>query len=158
MAAPLPIPQDVRKFVKNVFSLCNIEATKNLSNNPNAPEQYLDLSVINVLASHSSPVRLASGWLVRIETHYLGSLRHYRNWEIADIGLLLSVRQPNQPRIAKVGLLQSKRLYPKKLTNCFPSILRWALAVYSTRRMINLFMPAWGRQVSILPTTVVTVL
>jgi hypothetical protein len=113
MAPPLRIPEDVRKFVKDVFSLCNVEATKNLSNNPNAPEQYLDLSVINVLASHSSPVRLASGWLVRIETHYLGSLRHYRNWEIADIGLLLSVRQPNQPRIAKVGLLQSKRLYPK---------------------------------------------
>lgn len=109
----LRIPNDVKDFLRDVFSQCNFAATKKLSTNPNVPEQYLDVSLIEILTAHASPMRLNSGWTVRIETHYLGGLRHVQNWEIADIGILLSVRSVYQPRVMKVALLQSKRLYPE---------------------------------------------
>lgn len=79
---------------------------------PNAPEESLDLTWIEHMSRFSSPVTLGSGWLVKIETHYLGGMRHFRRWEIADIGLLVHLRLGEEGRVSKVALLQSKRLYP----------------------------------------------
>jgi hypothetical protein len=80
--------------------------------NPNAPEESLDLTWIEHMSRFSSPVTLDSGWLVKIETHYLGRMRHFRRWEIADIGRLVHLRLGEKGRTSKVALLQSKRLYP----------------------------------------------
>jgi len=43
-------------------------------------------------------------------------MRHFRQWGIADIGLLLFVRDPVQVITRKVALLQSKRLYQSNMT------------------------------------------
>lgn len=50
--------------------------------------------------------------MARVETHFLGGLRHWGNWEIADIGVLYFVRDSAGVQLRKVALLQSKRLYP----------------------------------------------
>ncbi len=51
--------------------------------------------------------------MVKIETHYLGGMRHFYRWEIADIGVLVFLRPGNGASKRKVALLQSKRLYPE---------------------------------------------
>src|SRR5688572_12983193 len=84
-----PIPADVTEWIRTVFRECNERITEKLSNNPNLPEESLDLTWIEHLSQYASPVTLGSLWTVKIETHYLGGLRHFRNWEIADIGVLM---------------------------------------------------------------------
>ena len=39
-----------------------------------------------------SPAVVAPDWSVRIDTHFLGGRRHFRSWEIADIGVLVYLR------------------------------------------------------------------
>lgn len=110
--ADLAIPEDVRTWLRLTFEECNQRIAEKLSNNPNLPEESLDLTWIEHLSRHSSPLILPSAWAVKIETHYLGGLRHYYDWEIADIGVLLFVRRGGRVEKSKVALLQSKRLYP----------------------------------------------
>jgi hypothetical protein len=65
------------------------------------------------LSGYAAPRRFASDWTIRLDTHYLGGLRHYYGrWEIADIGVLIFFQQAGQLVRRKVALLQSKRLYP----------------------------------------------
>ena len=106
------IPTEVEHWLRAVFAECNARITAKLSLNPNAPEQTFDLTWIEALSHHSAPRSFGSGWTVRIESHYLGGMRHYGLWEIADIGLLVFVRRRSGSQGNKVGLLQSKRLYP----------------------------------------------
>lgn len=108
----LNIPPDVSRWLNGVFYDCNSRVTEKLSNNPNLPEESLDLTWIEHLSRFSAPVTLESAWTAKIETHYLGGLRHFRRWEIADIGLLLFIRKGGRIVRSKVALLQSKRLYP----------------------------------------------
>ena len=108
---PTP-PADVKRWVRKAFRTCNQRLTAKLSANPNVSEPSLDQSWIDELSRYSSPVRLPSGWVARIETHFLGGLRHWGRWEIADIGILYFVRTPLGLEQRKVALLQSKRLYP----------------------------------------------
>ena len=68
------------------------------------------------LNGYATPRRLGNGWTVKIETHFLGGMRHFRRWEIADIGILLFIRDPLRVATRKVALLQSKRLYPTTMT------------------------------------------
>ena len=82
---------------------------------PNVCETSLDLTVSEQLSNHSAPVRLQSGWMVRLETHYLGGGRHFGSWEIADIGFLVKFRRAGRLVRSKVALLQSKRLYPREV-------------------------------------------
>ena len=110
------IAQDVTEWIRKVFRECNERITEKLSNNPNLPEGSLDLTWIEHLSQYASPVTLSSLWTIKIETHYLGGLRHFRNWEIADIGVLMFFRQAGALRRSKVALLQSKRLYPSNNT------------------------------------------
>jgi hypothetical protein len=110
------IPADVTEWIRTVFRECNERITEKLSNNPNLPEESLDLTWIEHLSQFASPVTLSSSWTVKIETHYLGGLRHFRNWEIADIGILMFFRRSGALERSKVALLQSKRLYPSNNT------------------------------------------
>ena len=60
------------------------------------------MTFIEHFTQYGAPRRFNSGWTVRIDTHFLGGMRHWeRRWEIADIGLLVHYRQNNQ-------LVQSK--------------------------------------------------
>src|SRR5882724_1446513 len=108
----LNIPSDIVEWVRDVFSGCNYRITEKLSNNPNLPEESLDLTWIEHFSRFASPVTLASNWTVKIESHYLGGLRHFQRWEVADVGVLLFVRSGGRIIRSKVALLQSKRLYP----------------------------------------------
>jgi len=108
------IPSDATEWLREVFGECNRRITEKLSANPNLPEESFDLSWIEHLTHFASPQLLPSGWIVRIEAHYLGGLRHFRNFEVADIGLLYFVRRGGAIVRSKVALLQSKRLYPSK--------------------------------------------
>jgi len=107
-----PIPKDVKEWIRAVFRECNERITEKLSNNPNLPEESLDLTWIEHLSQYASAVTLNSFWTIKIETHYFGGMRHFYSWEIADIGVLLFVRRGGKLERSKVALLQSKRLYP----------------------------------------------
>jgi hypothetical protein len=106
------LPADVVEWIRDVFRRGNERIALKLSNNPNLPEESLDLSWIEHLSQHSAPVTLASDWTVQVETHFLGGMRHWHRWEIADIGLLLFA-QLKEHTLNKAALLQSKRLYPE---------------------------------------------
>ena len=106
------IPDDVFDYISKVFRACNCRVSKKISAVPNSPEGSLDLTLIEQLSQFSSPKILPSNWVVRIDTHYLGGLHQYHRCEIADIGILLFLRQAGQLVRNKVILLQSKRLYP----------------------------------------------
>jgi hypothetical protein len=75
-------------------------------------ETSLDLSFIEEISQLSAPVRLPSSWTIRLDTHYLGGMRHWGSWEIADIGFLVLMRRGAKVLRSKIALLQSKRLYP----------------------------------------------
>lgn len=111
----ISIPNDIRIYLNQVFKDCNDRVTNKLTTNPNTWETSLDMTLIETLTNYSSTVKLASKWLVRIDTHYLGGLRQWNNWEIADIGILLFFRKGGKTFKSKVALLQSKRLYPNEL-------------------------------------------
>ncbi len=83
--------------------------------NPHSWETSLDMTFIENLTNYATPVKLPSRWTIRIDTHYLGGLRHWNNWEIADIGVLIFFRKNGKTIKSKVALLQSKRLYPNEL-------------------------------------------
>jgi hypothetical protein len=110
--ADLELPKGVLKWLTGVFTDCDRRITQKLHNNPNLPEESLDLTWIEHLSQFSSPVTIAKGWTAKIESHFLGGLRHFYRWEIADVGVLLFVRRGGKLQLSKVALLQSKRLYP----------------------------------------------
>src|SRR3954452_17592083 len=106
------LPSDVVEKVRAIFAACNVRRTELLSMNPNTQEEWLDHTWISEAVQFSSPHVLSSGWVVKVEAHFLGGMRHYRRWEIADIGVLVHLRLGPGDRRSKVVLLQSKRLYP----------------------------------------------
>lgn len=105
------LPGDVTDYVRDIFRTCNEETSAFVTAQPNVHETTLDHSLIHHLSRQARPQLLPSEWLVRIETHYLGSGRHFGVWEIADIGLLVVFRKSGCVMRTKVGLLQCKRLY-----------------------------------------------
>lgn len=108
----IPIPNDVLQWVRDTFRKCNSEVSAKMVRQPNVREESLDLSLIDRLSNVPSPQALRSGWTVSIDTHFLGGGRHWRRWEVADIGLLVMFRQGGRLLRTKVALLQFKRLYP----------------------------------------------
>lgn len=111
----IDIPNDVQRWIRTVFHNCNLQATAKLDRNPFAYEEHLDISVIEILQQEAAPVRFPSNWTVQINTHFLGKTRMWRNFEVADIGLLVIFRSGNKFVRSKVALLQSKRLYPESV-------------------------------------------
>lgn len=111
----IPIPDDVKEYINSVFKDCNDRISGKLTANPNSWETSLDMTFIESLTNYSETVRLSSNWLVRIDTHYLGGMRHWNNWEVADIGILVFFRKGGKTIKSKVALFQSKRLYPNEI-------------------------------------------
>ena len=70
------------------------------------------MTLIEQMSQFSGPQVVAPGWAVRIDIHYLGGLRHFQTWEVADIGVLVFAKQGSSIVAKKTALLQSKRLYP----------------------------------------------
>lgn len=106
------IPADVLEKVRAIFAQCNLRTTECISMNPNTQEEWLDHIWISEAVQFSTPQILSSGWIVKVEAHFLGGMRHLDRWEIADIGMLVHLRLGPEERRSKVVLLQSKRLYP----------------------------------------------
>ena len=111
----IAVPNDVSEWLAEVFSECNERVTEKLCNNPNMQEEWLDYSWIEQVSRFSTPMTLSSEWTVRLQAHYLGGMRHFRTWEVGDIGVLLFIRTPTRIARSKVALLQSKRLYPTNM-------------------------------------------
>jgi hypothetical protein len=112
-----PISPDVLDWFRNVFAAANAKVSNKIARVPNAPEESLDMTLIEHLSGYGVPHLLQSGWTVRIDTHFLGGLRHFHGkWEIADIGLLVHYRRNGKLVRSKAAVLQSKRLYPRGVT------------------------------------------
>lgn len=79
---------------------------------PNIPEESLDISFIEGLSRRSHPTIVTPGWAVRLSAHFIGNIRYYRRYEIADIGVVIEYKLHSQVVKRKLILLQSKRLYP----------------------------------------------
>lgn len=109
---PFSIPPEVIDWIREVFGSVNIRVSAKLSTFPTTHETSLDMSFIEEVSQHSAPVAFSSGWLVRLETHFLGGGRYWGRWEIADIGVLVVFRRAGTVVQTKIALLQSKRLYP----------------------------------------------
>ena len=112
MPPPIDLPHDVVDFLRKVFSEANLRVTRKMSRMPSTHETGLDHSLIDALSHYAAPIRFGSGWLVKIDTHYLGGGRHFGSWEVADIGIIVQFRQNGSLVRSKIALLQSKRLYP----------------------------------------------
>jgi hypothetical protein len=111
----IDIPADVQNWLRNLFQRANDQATMKLDNNPFSYEEHLDISVIEILQQEATTVRFSSDWTVKIDTHFLGKTRMFRNFEVADIGFIAIFRSGGKIVRSKVALLQSKRLYPDSI-------------------------------------------
>ena len=118
------IPGDVVDWFRGIFAEANRKVCERLVNLPNVRETSLDDGLIEALIPDSAPTLLPSGAIVRMDTHNIGGLRRLggppwdwdhplrRRWETADIAILVFVYRRDTLIAKKIGLLQSKRLYP----------------------------------------------
>lgn len=117
------IPEDVVAWFRGVFGEANRRVCERLVNVPNIRETSLDDGLIEALIPDTAPTLLPSGAIVRMDAHNIGGLRRFRwpdwdwpmgrRWETADIAILVFVYRGSTLIAKKVGLLQSKRLYPE---------------------------------------------
>jgi hypothetical protein len=105
-------PPEVHRYIAAVFRAANRRVCEKIARMPNCSEPSLDLTLVEHLSQCGGPRVIAPGWAVRIDIHYLGGLRHFYGWEIADIGLLVFAKRGASVIAKKAALLQSKRLYP----------------------------------------------
>lgn len=116
------IPADVVDWFRGVFAEANRRICERLVNVPNIRETSLDDGLVEALIPESAPTQLPSGAIVRMDIHNVGGLRRFggppwdfpprRRWETADIAILVFVYRGETLVAKKIGLLQSKRLYP----------------------------------------------
>ena len=106
------IPSAVRDYIRGVFDHADNRVSSRISTTPNIPEESLDICLIESLDEFAGPKVVDPYWAVRISTHFIGSLRHYRRYEIADIGVVVVFKKGTTVLKRKLVLLQSKRLYP----------------------------------------------
>lgn len=111
MGWPL-LPDDVVDWIRMIMQAANEHVTERIVNQPNVREVSLDDALIDKIAQFSAPKRLPSGAVVMLQVHNIGGLRQFGRWELADIAFLVHVSVNGQPFDQKIGLLQSKRLYP----------------------------------------------
>lgn len=110
---PVSIPSDVIELLLATFGSANSEVSETLSRQPMIREDSLDQGLISYLDRQSPVMAPTSGWIIDVETHFLGGGAHYLGkWEIADIGVLIVIRQGGAVKWSKVAILQSKRLFP----------------------------------------------
>ena len=106
------LPRDVIDWSRGVFAHANREVTERLLNVPNIRETSLDDGLIEAIIPLSAPRLLPSGTTVEINVHNIGGLRRLHSWETADIAIIVFVYRHGKLLDQKIGLLQSKRLYP----------------------------------------------
>ena len=109
----MAIPRDIVDWFRGVFADANRRLAEKMLNAPATPEPTFDLTFIEHLTSFAAPRAFKSDWAIRIDTHYLGGLRHLERWEIADIGVFVFFTKKGRMLRRKVALLQSKRLFPR---------------------------------------------
>lgn len=138
---PAPIPEDARTLINDIFRNCNRSVTETLSRLPTIHEDALDQHFISYIGSVPPMTTPNSGWIISFETHFLGGGHHLGRWEIADIGVLVVVRQGVNVMSSKVALFQSKRLFPNQSKfdpQADEEMLRWGFgrlhAKYNTLR------------------------
>ena len=102
-----PFPSPVISYVRSIFAGANRRVSEKLARVPNCSEPSLDLTMIEHLTRYAAPRVVAPGWTVKLDVHFLGGLRHFYRWEIADIGILVFAKQGTQVVGKKVALLQS---------------------------------------------------
>jgi hypothetical protein len=108
------IPPEILDWFREVFASANRRLCEKIRNVPAIPEPHLDTTLVEHLSGFAAPRRFPTDWVIQIDTHYIGGLRHFhRRWEIADIGVLIFYQQRGRLVRRKVALLQSKRLYPR---------------------------------------------
>lgn len=105
-------PPEIHRYVASVFRDANRRVCEKIARVPNCSEPSLDLTLLEQLTQFGGPRVVAPGWAVRIDVHYLGGLKHFHSWEVADIGILVFAKQGASVVAKKTALLQSKRLYP----------------------------------------------
>lgn len=106
------IPDDAVDWFRAVFAEANRRVTERLLNVPNIRETALDDGLIEAIIPYSPPRLLPSGAVVEMNVHNIGGLRRLGPWETADIAVLVFVYRNGALVSQKIGLLQSKRLYP----------------------------------------------
>jgi hypothetical protein len=111
----LVLPDDVKNFLLQLFSECNKKISFQLSIFPNAHEEALDLLFISHFAHMQGALKFGSNWTLRIDAHFIGGGRHFRTWEVADIGLMVMFRKNGKITRSKLTFLQSKKLYASSL-------------------------------------------
>ncbi|MDX8348899.1 hypothetical protein SLH49_13010 [Cognatiyoonia sp. IB215446] len=109
------LPDDVIEWVRLIMRACNDDVTERVVNQPNIREPSLDDAFINKVSQFAAPKALPSGAVVMLEIHNIGGLRQFDKWELADIAFVVHVSMFGKLLDQKIGLLQSKRLYPE---NC----------------------------------------
>lgn len=113
--APIPIPDDVLAYLRTTFSLANERVTRRIDEMPTLHEEALDFAFIEMLSGASGPHIGASGVVVDLDVHFVGSGWHYDRWEVADLGLIINFRLNGATLRTKIVLLQSKRMYPREV-------------------------------------------
>ena len=112
---PESIPEDVISFVREIFSEANVDATMALARQPSAHEEMLDFQTFAALDRVGPSIMPSSGTAVEIDSHWFGGRRLWGHWEIADIVVVIILRQGDRVMWRKVALLQSKRLYSREI-------------------------------------------
>ena len=73
---PVQVPQDVLDVLRRVFGGCNDEVSGTLSRVPTTHEEALDQIFISYL-DRTAPVSTPhSGWIIDVQTHFLGGGHH----------------------------------------------------------------------------------
>jgi len=107
------IPKDAIEYFRSAFAEANRVATERIVNVPNIRETTLDDTLVDALIPFSPPKRLQSGAVVEMDVHNIGGLRRIYHWETADIAILVFIYRGRQMVAQKIGMLQTKRLFPK---------------------------------------------
>jgi hypothetical protein len=111
---PWPIiPKDAVEYFRTAFADANRVATQRIVNVPNIRETSLDDVLVDALIPFSPPRRLRSGAVVEMDIHNIGGLKRLYRWETADIAVLVFIYRARQMVAQKIGMLQTKRLFPK---------------------------------------------
>ncbi|MEV0467142.1 hypothetical protein AB0I30_19030 [Nocardia tengchongensis] len=110
----IPLPADVVEYISQIFQNIDKNVSSRLDRMPTLHEEHLDLSFIETVTSVQGPHITPSGTVVDIDVHFVGSGRHWRVWEIADIGFIVNFRRGSELLRTKIVLLQSKRIYPRE--------------------------------------------
>lgn len=106
----IKLPNDVMQYLQTRLSECNFNVSSNLSVFPFTHEEALDHKLIGEFIG-KGPRHFGSGWTVRFDAHYIGGGRHFRTFEVADLGLMVIFRKKGKIIRSKLAFIQSKKLY-----------------------------------------------